>query len=85
MTHKPKLSDSLPTLVLGVGFVCWGVVMIAKGQVVVGTSSRTLQTNAYGGHLLIFFGVVFLYITWASLSPYSKIKRFFERRRKKRK
>lgn len=85
MSHKTKISDVLPTLVFAIGFITWGVVMIVKDQVAVGTNSRTLQTTGFGGHLLILIGVVFLYVTYFALSPYSRIRRFFEEGWKKKK
>jgi hypothetical protein len=83
MKFKTKIEDVLPTLLLGVFSLIWGIVMIAKDLVAIGIN-RTLQKTGFGGCLPILIGIVFLIVTYYSLSPYSRIREFFEKRRKKK-
>lgn len=83
MKLKTKIEDVLPTLLLGVCSLTGGIVMIAKDLVAIGID-RTLQKTGFGGYLPILIGIVFLIVTYYSLSPFSKVREFFEKRRKKK-
>ena len=85
MKHKTKVSGVLATLILGFGFLICGVVMIAKDLVAVGINIRTMQESGFGGYLLLLIGIVFLIVTYFSLSPFGRIRKFFEDDSKKRK
>jgi hypothetical protein len=67
-----------PVLILALLFIVGGVAMLVKDQVAVGINSRTTQFSAVGGFLLIFIGIIFLIVSYYSLSPNSKIREFFE-------
>lgn len=82
MKHKTKFMDFFPTLLLAVIFILSGVFMIVNNVVAVGINSRTLQSSAIGGWLLIFIGLIFLVVTYYSFSPFSKIRNLFEHRKK---
>ena len=77
MRVKTKLTDVLATLILAVLFIVGGIIMLVKDLVAVGIN-RALQFSAVGGYLLILVGLVFLLVTYFSLSPFSKIRQFFE-------
>ncbi len=61
-------------LIFSTLFILIGVGMIVKGLVGYGINSRTLMVSGFGGHLLILIGIIFLIVTYFSLSPYSKIR-----------
>jgi len=82
MKHKTKFMDFFPTLLLAVIFILSGVFMIVNNVVAVGINSRTLQSSAIGGWLLIFIGLIFLVVTYYSFSPFSKIRNLFEPQKK---
>lgn len=75
---KKKSSVPTFTLILSLLFIAMGVTMIAKNLVAVGINSRTLQPSGFGGALLILIGIIFLIVSYFSLSPFSKIRQFFE-------
>lgn len=78
MNYNSDFFKALPTLSLAILFVTLGIIMAIKNQVVVGINSRTMQFSAVGGYLLIFVGIIFLAVSYFSLSPFGKIRRFFE-------
>lgn len=59
-------------------FIIGGIFMIVKNLVAFGVNSRTLSPSGFGGHLLILIGCIFLVVAYYSLSPFSKVRRFFE-------
>jgi hypothetical protein len=65
-------------LVIATCITAYGIWMIVVDRVAVGVSSRTFQPTGFGGHLLIFLGVVFYVIAYYSLSPFSKLREFLE-------
>ena len=52
--------------------------MLSKDLVGVGINSRNQSFSAVGGPLFIFIGFIFLGVGYYGLSPYSRIRRFFE-------
>lgn len=82
MKYKTKFMDFFPTLLSSVIFILSGVVMIVNNTVAVGVNSRTLQSSGFGGWLLIFIGLIFLVVTYNSISPFSKIRNLFESQKK---
>ena len=72
-------------LAVSVLFILMGGAMVVKGLVAYGVNSRTLKMSGLGGHL--FIGVIFLIVTYYSLSPFSRIRNinfnFFKRKRKR--
>jgi len=58
--------------------IIWGIIMLFNDLVGVGKHYLTQQLTAGGGWLLILLGVIMLFPTYYSLSPYSKIRRFIE-------
>jgi len=75
--------DTIASFLLGAMSIVTGVVMVINHIVVAGINSRTLQYSGFGGYLLILVGIIFLIISYYSLSPYSKIRRFFNKRKKR--
>jgi hypothetical protein len=51
--------------------------MIVEDKVAVG-HNRALQPSGYGGHFLILVSLIFFVVTYFSLSPFGKIRQFFE-------
>lgn len=74
-------------LAVSVLFILMGGAMVVKGLVAYGVNSRTLKMSGLGGHLFILIGVIFLIVTYYSLSPFSRIRNinfnFFKRKRKR--
>jgi choline-glycine betaine transporter len=58
-------------------WVVWGIRFIIKNQAVVG-EHRDESLNVVGGWLILFVGIIFLYVSYHSLSPHGKIRSFFE-------
>ena len=55
--------------------------MIPHEIVGVGRDWYTLLPTAAGGHYLILFGIIFLLLSYVTLSPFSNIRAFFEGRK----
>ena len=70
----------IPTLLGAILFIVWGIIMLVNDWVGVGAHYLTQQPTAGGGWLLILIGVILLVISYSSLSPFSKIRKFFEDR-----
>ena len=74
-------------LAVSVFFILMGGAMVVKGLVAYGVNSRTLKMSGLGGHLFILIGVIFLIVTYYSLSPFSRIRNInfniFKRKRKR--
>jgi hypothetical protein len=86
MSKKHNILFIFP-LLLSVLFILLGGAMIVKELTAYGVNSRTLKLSGLGGHLLILIGVIFLIVTYFSLSPYSWIRnidfKFFNKKRKR--
>lgn len=52
--------------------------MIAKNLYAYNVRARYGSYSATGGHLIILVGIIFLIVSYFSLSPFSKIRKFFE-------
>lgn len=77
----------MPTLLLSMLLIIPGVIMIIKKMVGVGFRAMYAKNSGAGGELFIFVGIIFLVVTYFSISPFSKLRQFFEgstRRKKKR-
>ena len=82
MKQKTDLSDIVVDLIFAASFILSGVYLLVNRLVVGGTYARNNQVTGFGGWFLILFGVIFLIIAYYSLSPFSKIRQFFERKSK---
>ncbi|MEM9832382.1 MAG: hypothetical protein AAF944_17250 [Bacteroidota bacterium] len=77
MKSKGNFESILVSLGFSLFFLVVGVKMIVEDKVAFGYN-RALQPSGYGGHLLIIAGIIFLVVTYFSLSPFSKFRQFFE-------
>jgi Zn-dependent protease with chaperone function len=80
--NKKKESDFWnysPFLALAIMFILWGMYMIINENYGSSIDSWSLQYTATGGELLILLGVIFLIVAYYSLSPFSKVREFFEK------
>lgn len=68
----------LPTLLLSISCIGFGLYLTINNLVIVGMSSRTLQPTAKGGELFILVGLIFLVVTYYSISPFSRLRQFIE-------
>ena len=59
-------------------FLFFGGYLLFNDLLAVGRNSRTLGFSVFGGHLMILVGLIFLVITYFCLSPFNKIREFFE-------
>ncbi|MDH5608159.1 MAG: hypothetical protein OEY56_01660 [Cyclobacteriaceae bacterium] len=82
---KKKESGEIIYLLVGIMLITLGVFMISKGLVVGGFDYLAQQPTAYGGSLLIVVGIVFLVVYYYTLSPFGKVRRFFENSKNKKK
>ena len=85
---KKKNNLFIFPLILSVLFVLLGSAMLTKELTAYGFNTRTLKLSGLGGHLLILIGIIFLIVSYYSLSPFGRIRNFnftrFNRKRKKR-
>ena len=75
---KGSNSDLFVSLTFALLFIMGGIIMITKDLVAFGLNSRTQMPSGFGGHLLILIGSIFLVVSYYCLSPFGKIRRFFE-------
>ena len=79
MKSKGNLESILVSLGFSLFFLVVGIKMIVEDKVAVGYN-RALQPSGFGGHLLILAGIISLVVTYFSLSPFGKVRQFFEGR-----
>ncbi|MFD2037289.1 hypothetical protein ACFSKL_21000 [Belliella marina] len=78
-----RASENLSMLITSVFMIGYGIFMLVNKIHIIGLK-RNLDLNVVGGSILIFSGVVFLFVYYHSLSPYSGIRKFLEMRKKKK-
>jgi choline-glycine betaine transporter len=80
-THKSLFINTLVA-----AFICLvsGIWMLVNNKVAVGIHSRTFSASGYGGHFLILASLIFFVVAYFTLSPFSKIRRFFEEGKKQK-
>ena len=81
--NKNRNWDITFSLTLTAIFMSWGIYMMFNGKYGVGVDGFTQQYTATGGELFLLVGLIFLLTTYYSLSPYSKIRNFFNSRKRK--
>jgi NhaP-type Na+/H+ or K+/H+ antiporter len=72
-----KFFEVLGFFVLSTIFILIGIYMSMNNIAIIGTK-RNLELNVVGGSSIIFVGLIFLYVSYHSLSPFSKFRSFFE-------
>lgn len=75
---KDKPQNFLLGLLLGVVFIVWGIIMITNNLYGVGFREEYGSYSVVGGQLFIFVGLIFLIVAYFNLSPFNKIRKFFE-------
>ncbi|WOK09627.1 hypothetical protein RT717_13355 [Imperialibacter roseus] len=78
MGKKNNNSGFWAFLLVATCITAYGIWMIVTNRVAAGSHSKTLQPTGFGGHLLLFLGVVFYIVAYFSLSPFSKLREFLE-------
>jgi amino acid transporter len=78
MKPRIKISSALFQFVIAIVFMGSGIFMLIRNLVVGGVYARTNQTSGFGGWFLMLFGLVFLVVAYFSLSPFSRMREFFE-------
>ncbi|RIJ42476.1 hypothetical protein D1627_00990 [Pontibacter oryzae] len=78
MKGKKDRIGTISSFIMAIVFIIWGIKMIVYKLVAIGVNSRTLSPSGFGGELLILIGLIFLVVAYYSLSPFSKIRQFFE-------
>ncbi len=63
--------------------VALGILFEVNQLYVQGRNWYTKDYTAYGGVYMILFGILGYYLWYQTLSPFSRIKQFFEKFRKK--
>ena len=61
-----------------------GIIFIIEDKAIIGLH-RNLSLNVVGGWLIVLSGIIFLYVSYHSLSPFGKIRSFLEGPGRKRK
>ena len=69
-------------LAISLFFLTIGIRMLVKNIVTVG-KSWNMEGSVLGGPIFIFLGLIFLFVFYTSLSPFSRIRQFFEGRTSK--
>lgn len=78
MKRKDDNIGTISLFLIAIFLIIWGVKMVVKNLVAVGVNSRTLSLSGFGGEYLILFGLIFLVVSYYSLSPLGKIRQFLE-------
>lgn len=83
MTKEKISSTTLSVLLFALFFTVWGITMLVRDIQVIGYRARYGQYSVLGGPILILIGAIFWYVTYQTLSPFSRIRQFFEKKRRK--
>jgi succinate-acetate transporter protein len=78
MRERSKWS-AFPVFSVAIAFLLGGLKLLLTGNAILG-EHRDKSLNVIGGWLLILVSLICLYTTYHSLSPYGKIRSFFEGR-----
>lgn len=81
---KTDFYSFLLSLSLGIVFILCGTFMILNNLIGYGIRSLTQNQSAISGHLFILIGILFLVVSYFSLSPFGRIRKFIEGSIKKR-
>jgi len=76
---EDNLWTSIAVFLGAISSISYGIWMITNNKVGYGTHRLTLQQTGSGGELLILIGVVFLIVTYFTLSPFNPIRKFLDR------
>src|SRR5688500_12216458 len=68
----------LPTSLLSLLFIGVGLYLLTNNLVIVGTDARYHQPTANGGEIFLLGGLIFLLVTYFSLSPFSRARQWIE-------
>ena len=82
---KQSRWEYLPHLFASIVCIVAGIWMILNNKVGIGIDGLTQQLTSGGGPLLILIGFILLGVTYFSLSPFSKLRQFFEGSSKRKK
>lgn len=85
--HKRPKTDgwsALAGFIIALAMTSVGVWMIAEDKVGAGLNWLTMQPTGTGGELLIFVGIMLFVVAYLSLSPFGRIRSFFERKRNRK-
>lgn len=80
---KPYTVLFIPSLLISVMLIFFGIYLIVNNLVMTGRNWRTLQPTAKGGELYILFGVVFLVVAYFNLSPFNRLRQYVEGKSKR--
>jgi hypothetical protein len=75
----------LPTLTLSLLFIGVGLYLLIGNLIIVGTDARYPQPTANGGEMFLIVGLIFLIVTYFSLSPFSRLRQCIEGKTKLKK
>ncbi len=65
-------------------WIIYGINFLIEDKAIIGRH-RDLSINIIGGWLLLLIGIIFLYVTYHSLSPFGRFRRFIEGGKTKKK
>jgi len=82
---KEKISSTTFALLLfALVFTVWGTVMLIRNVQFIGYSEKYGQYSVLGGPTLLLLGLLAWYIAYQNLSPFSGIRQFFEKKKRKK-
>ena len=86
MKVKEDIWTSIAVFLGAIISISFGIWMIYNDKVGIGTHGLSQQQTGSGGELLILIGILFLVVTYFTLSPFSLIRKFIDKlfSRKKR-
>lgn len=77
-----KINNSLLYFVVGILLIGTGVFMLSFDIVKIGTHYLTHQRGVIGGAIIVFLGIIGVFLGYSNLSPFGKFRSFFEGRTK---
>ncbi len=80
---KDRVWGLVGMIVFSLFLIGWGIYLMVSNKYAKGYDHYTQQATGSGGEYFILFGIIFGIVTYFTLSPFSKFRSFFERRRKK--
>lgn len=83
MKPRHKVADILLGFIIAAIFLCAGLFMLIRNLVASGVNSRNNQFTGFDGWFLLLFGIIFLAVSYFSLSPFSPMREFFEGNKRK--
>lgn len=76
---KDHIWGIIGATIFSIFLIGWGIYMLVSGKYAKGYDHYVQQETGAGGEYYILIGVILIVITYFTLSPFGKIRRFFDR------